>query len=337
MQGQAPRRRETRRALEGEATQKQGFGDEAFEILRRLRLHAGGNLFGKKFKKKVWHGLFSARGAKSAAGGAGKAGKNAIYKRGAPGKERPCAGIRTIPDPKARLRRGFVLDLSRRSIRSIFETESEQARFAGVRRQNGGCAMKIFKSSAWAGAALLAVTTTVSAGPMRVASAALITPPQPQVEQIRYKRRVHHHRHRHYARHRHYYRYGANPGAAFAGAALGLFSLPFAAAAGAWCGPYNWSCSYGWPYYGGSYYGYYPSYGYYGRPYYGSYGWPRYRHYGHRYAGYGGWRGGGWRHGGGWRGGGWHGGGVHTMRSVGFRGGGWHGGHGGGWHGGGRR
>ncbi|WP_156964501.1 hypothetical protein [Methylocapsa aurea] len=203
--------------------------------------------------------------------------------------------------------------------------------------------MNIIKSSAFAAAALLAATATAWGGPMSVASATLIAPRQTQIEQAHYwrGRRHHHHYHHHYRRYRHY---GWDPGAAFAGAALGLFALPAIAATGSWCGPYYGSCYYGGPYYSG-YYGwpYYsrPYYGYY-RPYYRHYGWrPHYRHYAYRpyYRHYGGWHGprfagyGGRAYigrsvgFGGWHGGGWHGGG-------GWRGGGgWHGG-GGGWHGG---
>lgn len=103
------------------------------------------------------------------------------------------------------------------------------------------------------GAVMLAFTGTVSAGPMSVTSATAITPPQTSIEQIHYRKRYH----RHYAYHRRYYRGYYNPGAAVAGTALGLMTLPFAAAAAASS----------WPYYGG-YYGR-PYYGYYARPYYG--------------------------------------------------------------------
>lgn len=111
-----------------------------------------------------------------------------------------------------------------------------------------------------AGTALLAVTTTASAGPMTVATTNVISPPQTQIEPVHY-RYWHHHRHYYHGRpyggyHRRYYHryYGWNPGAAVAGTALGLATLPFAMAGG----------YYG--YYPG-YYGYYP-YGYYGGPYY---------------------------------------------------------------------
>ncbi|HUZ90320.1 MAG TPA: hypothetical protein VMU78_00220 [Methylocella sp.] len=116
-------------------------------------------------------------------------------------------------------------------------------------------------------AALLALTATASAAPMSVTSSKLIAPPQAQVEPVAYHYYRHHYRHyawhrgwhygwyrtryHHYGWYHHrYYRYYGyyNPGAAVAGAALGLATLPFALAGG-------------WPYYG------YP-YGYYGPSYY---------------------------------------------------------------------
>jgi hypothetical protein len=76
---------------------------------------------------------------------------------------------------------------------------------------------------------------------------------QTQTEPVAYRHR-HHYRHYGGYHHRYYHRrYGWNPGAAVAGAALGLATVPFALATG------------GWPYYGHPYYGYYG--GYYG-PYY---------------------------------------------------------------------
>jgi len=110
------------------------------------------------------------------------------------------------------------------------------------------------------GAALFALTGTASAGPLSLMSGKVIAPPQIQAEPVHYRR--------HYTYRRYGYRanpgygYGYNPGAAFAGAALGLMSIPLAAAAG-------------WPNYG--YYGGYP--GYYGSPYYGSYGGYGYPYY----------------------------------------------------------
>ncbi len=107
------------------------------------------------------------------------------------------------------------------------------------------------------GAALLALTATASAGPMSVANSQVVTPPIP-IEQVHYYYRHHyrhygwyHPRYRHYGwrHHRYYHRfYGWNSGAAVAGAALGLATVPFALATG-------------------GYSGYYPYYGYYG-PYY---------------------------------------------------------------------
>ena len=100
--------------------------------------------------------------------------------------------------------------------------------------------------SAVSGAALLALTGAASAGPMSVASPQTVTPQSP-IEQIHYRYYPRHygwHRGWHYGwhRHRYYHRYyGWNPGAAVAGAALGLATFPFAVATG-------------WPYYG--YYGY---------------------------------------------------------------------------------
>ena len=107
------------------------------------------------------------------------------------------------------------------------------------------------------GAAMLALTGSASAGPMSVASPQTVTPPS-QIEPVYY--RYYRHRHyRHYGwhrgwhygwyRHRYYRRYYGyyNPGAAVAGAAVGLATLPFAAATG-------WPYYYGYPYYGYRYY-----------------------------------------------------------------------------------
>ena len=121
-----------------------------------------------------------------------------------------------------------------------------------------------------------------------------------------YRHYGYYHRYRHYGYYHHRY-YGYNPGAAVAGAALGVLGLGIGAATLGDCGFYG--CGYG--------YGYGPSYGYYGGPYYGGYyGGGRYWH-GGRY-GYGGWHGGRYA----------YGGGIHTGRSVGF------GGHYGGYRGG---
>jgi hypothetical protein len=113
------------------------------------------------------------------------------------------------------------------------------------------CVMDTKRISMVSGAALLALTATASAGPMSVANPQVVTPPIP-IEQAHYYYRHHyrhygwyHHRYRHYGWR--YHRYW-NPGAAVAGAAVGLATVPFALATG-------------------GYYGYYPYYGYYG-PYY---------------------------------------------------------------------
>jgi hypothetical protein len=95
------------------------------------------------------------------------------------------------------------------------------------------------------GSALLALTATASAGPMSMASSKVIAPPQAQTEPVAYRYR-HHYRHYGGYHHRYYHRYyGWNPGAAVAGAALGLATVPFALATG------------GWPYYYGYHYYYY--------------------------------------------------------------------------------
>jgi hypothetical protein len=143
--------------------------------------------------------------------------------------------------------------------------------------------MYIKSISTVTGAVLLALTATASAAPMSVTSSELIAPQQTQAEPVAYRYR-HHYRHYGY-HHRYYHRYyGWNPGAAVAGTALGLATLPFALAGGDYYGYGYGSPYYG--YYGGSY------------PYYGSY-----RHYGYgrggHYATYGG--------------------GFHTGRSVGYR------------------
>jgi hypothetical protein len=111
-------------------------------------------------------------------------------------------------------------------------------------------------------AALLALTATASAGPMSVATSNVIAPPQTQTEPVHYRYSRHHRYYggyhgRPYGWHRHRYHhryYGWNPGAAVAGAALGLATVPFALAPGGYYDYYP-------------YHGYYPYYGYYG-PYY---------------------------------------------------------------------
>jgi hypothetical protein len=106
------------------------------------------------------------------------------------------------------------------------------------------------------GTALLALTATASAGPTSMANSKLIAPLPTQTDPVAYRYR-HHYRHygwyhgRHYGWHHRYYHryYGWNPGAAVAGAAVGLATVPFALATG-------------------GYYGYYPNYGYYRPSYY---------------------------------------------------------------------
>ena len=108
--------------------------------------------------------------------------------------------------------------------------------------------MNMKRISMVSGTALLALTGAASAGPMTVASSHVVTPPIP-IEQVHYYYRHHyrhygwyHHRYRHYGWRYHRY-YGWNPGAAAAGAAFGLATVPFALATGGW--PYY----YGHPYY----------------------------------------------------------------------------------------
>src|ERR1700730_10745656 len=86
------------------------------------------------------------------------------------------------------------------------------------------------------GTALLALTATASAGPMSIASSQIVTPSMP-VEQVHY-----------YYRH-HYRYYGWNPGAAVAGAALGLATVPYALATGGYYGYPYYGYPYGYPYY----------------------------------------------------------------------------------------
>ena len=87
--------------------------------------------------------------------------------------------------------------------------------------------------AAISGATLLALTGTSAAGPMNEMSAAAVMPLQIQTETIAY-----HYRHYGY-HHRYYHRYyGWNPGAAVAGAALGLATLPFALGTGGYYGYY---------------------------------------------------------------------------------------------------
>ncbi len=148
------------------------------------------------------------------------------------------------------------------------------------------------------GAALLALTATASAGPMNaLPSSEIVAAPLMKTEPVAYRYQRHY---RHYGSRHHRYYYGYNnwnPGAAVAGTAAGLLSLPFAAATGGWPGYYGgpnyyYGGSYSPYYYGGSYSPYYYGGSY--SPYYGQNG---YRNRGH-YAGYGG--------------------GIHTGRSVGY-------------------
>ena len=57
VQREPARRRETRRALIEQPARDQRVGDEPTQIRRRLRLHAGGDFLGEKFKQKIGHGL----------------------------------------------------------------------------------------------------------------------------------------------------------------------------------------------------------------------------------------------------------------------------------------
>src|SRR5262249_32663231 len=57
MEGQAPGRDEALRPLIEEIALDEGAGHEAFQILRRLPLHAGGDFLAEEFKQKVWHGI----------------------------------------------------------------------------------------------------------------------------------------------------------------------------------------------------------------------------------------------------------------------------------------
>lgn len=105
--------------------------------------------------------------------------------------------------------------------------------------------------AAAAGATLLALTGTASAGPMSEMSATAVMPLQMMTETITYHPRFHRYGW-HYGWYRgnsHRYAWygdtynGWNPVAAASGAAVGLATLPFALATGSW--PY----AYGYPYY----------------------------------------------------------------------------------------
>ena len=70
---QPPRRREGLGALIDEAGIDQPVGDELLQVLRRARLHAGGNFFGEQFEQKVGHGSgFDIRGARDGGAAVGK-------------------------------------------------------------------------------------------------------------------------------------------------------------------------------------------------------------------------------------------------------------------------
>lgn len=129
------------------------------------------------------------------------------------------------------------------------------------------------KSSCAALAGIFAVTMAgaAAAAPLPVSTPMVkSTASAPGVTLVRYHHhyRHHHYSHHHYRHYRHYGHYygGYNPGAAIAGAALGIIGGAAVAAGGYPYGYYG----YGYPYYS---YGYgYPAYGYgYGYPYYG--GW----------------------------------------------------------------
>ena len=55
MQREAPRGDEALRALVKQIALDKRVGDETFEILRRLPLHAGGDFFAEQFEQKVRH------------------------------------------------------------------------------------------------------------------------------------------------------------------------------------------------------------------------------------------------------------------------------------------
>lgn len=119
--------------------------------------------------------------------------------------------------------------------------------------------------AALAGIFAVAMAGAAAAAPLPVSTPMVkSTASAPGVTLVRYHHYSHHH-YRHYRHYGHYYG-GYNPGAAIAGAALGIIGGAAVAAGGYPYGYYG----YGYPYYS---YGYgYPAYGYgYGYPYYG--GW----------------------------------------------------------------
>lgn len=105
--------------------------------------------------------------------------------------------------------------------------------------------MNISRNSALSAAVLFALTTGAAAGPLTVSGASTLAPTaQGQVETVAYRHYRHYrpYHHRHYRPYRHHRRYySGNPGAAAAGAALGVLSLPFAAVGA--CDPY-YGCGY---------------------------------------------------------------------------------------------
>ncbi len=55
MQGEAPRRDESLRALVDEIALDEGVGHEALQVVGRLPLHAGGDFFAEEFEEKIGH------------------------------------------------------------------------------------------------------------------------------------------------------------------------------------------------------------------------------------------------------------------------------------------
>ncbi len=74
MQRETARRHETAGGVAENILRRQNIGDELFQVVRRLRLHAGGNFLGKKLKQKIGHHIHAkprlgSRGASSALSG----------------------------------------------------------------------------------------------------------------------------------------------------------------------------------------------------------------------------------------------------------------------------
>jgi hypothetical protein len=107
--------------------------------------------------------------------------------------------------------------------------------------------------AATAGATLLALTGTASAGPMNDMSAAAIMPLQMLTELVAYHPRFHRYGWRHgwhygwYRGKYHRYAWYGDSWNPVAAAAMGLATLPFAMATGGW--PYSNYPYYGYPYY----------------------------------------------------------------------------------------